>query len=244
MRRVAICIVLFAIAAAFLAVWLVWPRPPALVVSLRAMPAVGKVEYSGPSDAASVVVHLRDWHFVPRDLCKIDGIDFDKNLAIVERVQADELAVARSLIAEHGLKEVYCEGLTEHTLPALRLRLDLLKDLDTLADLGGLDDAARRHRRELSLEVGVPGQLLHAGQIGAVMPLEDDATLAGARPVDGPVGVRFDDGKLDARRRAMAARLPAANMVLIVLGGSHDLRPYLGINVLYVRVTPRNYPAE
>jgi hypothetical protein len=29
-----------------------------------------------------------------------------------------------------------------------------------------------------------------------------------------------------------------------VLGGSHDLGPYLGADVLYVRVTPRSYPGD
>jgi hypothetical protein len=30
------------------------------------------------------VVHFLDWHFVPPDLCKLDGIDFEANLDAVE----------------------------------------------------------------------------------------------------------------------------------------------------------------
>jgi hypothetical protein len=53
-----------------------------------------------------------------------------------------------TLIREHGLQDVYFEGLTEQTLPDLRVRLDLLKSLDRLAALGDMDEAARRHRRD------------------------------------------------------------------------------------------------
>ena len=144
------------------------------MVSLRALPEVAKVEYTGSANAPLVVVHFLDWHFVPPELCKLDGIDFEASLDAVEKVQEDQLAIARYLIREHGLQDVYFEGLTEQTLPDLRVRLDLLKPLDRLAALGGMDEAARRHRREQTLLVGTPGRLLHSGEIGAVRILEDD----------------------------------------------------------------------
>src|SRR5262249_13615371 len=153
--------------------WRIWTRPPALVVSLRALPEVAKVEYKGSANAPLFVVHFLDWHFVPPDLCKLDGIDFEANLDTVEKVQEDQLAIALYLIHEHGLQDVSHEGVTEETLPDLRVRLDLLKTLDRLAALGGMDDAARRHRREHTLLVGAPGRLLHSGEIGAVRILED-----------------------------------------------------------------------
>jgi hypothetical protein len=56
--------------------------------------------------------------------------------------------------------------------------------------------------------------------------------------------VGFDADKLDVRRRAMVAHLPASGLVLVVVVGSHDLGPYLGAGVLYVRVTPLSYPSE
>jgi hypothetical protein len=49
-------------------------------------------------------------HFVPPDLCKLDGIDFEASLDAVEKVQEDQLAIARFLIREHGLQDVYFEG--------------------------------------------------------------------------------------------------------------------------------------
>src|SRR5580765_898471 len=70
--------------------FIIWRmRPPAIVTELRAMPDVRIVEYAGPADAALVVVHLREWHYVPREMCEADGNDFAANLTIVERVQLE-----------------------------------------------------------------------------------------------------------------------------------------------------------
>jgi hypothetical protein len=55
--------------------------------------------------------------------------------------------------------------------------------------------------------------------------------------------VGFDPEKLE-RRKTIVAHLPASGLVLVVLGGSHDLRAYLGDGALYVRVTPRSYPDD
>jgi hypothetical protein len=244
MRRIAVIALLVLAAVALVVGWRIWTRPPALAVSLRAPPEVAKVEYTGSANAPLVVVHFLDWHFVPPDLCKLDGIDFEANLDTVEKVQEDQLAIARYLIREHGLQYVYLEGLTEQTLPDLRVRLDLLKTLDRLAALGGMDEAARRHRREQTLVVGVPGRLLHSGEIGAVRILEDEGARDAAAPIAGPFGMRFDADKLDVRRRTMVAHLRASGLVLVVLGGSHDLGPYFGADALYVRVTPRSYPGD
>jgi len=82
---------------------------------------VAKVEYTGSANAPLVVVHFLDWHFVPPDLCKLDGIDFEANLDTVEKVKDDQLAIARHLIREHGLQDVYLEGLTGRTLLDLRV---------------------------------------------------------------------------------------------------------------------------
>jgi hypothetical protein len=209
--------------------------PPKLALSLGALPQVNKVQYTGPATASAIIIHLRDWHFVPRELCELDGIDFEANLATVAKVQEDELAIARFLIRDHGLKEIYSEGLALESVKDLQLRLDVLKDLDRLEELGGLDDAARRHKRELTLEVGIPGRLLRMGEIQKVEPVEDSKAQTEAGPFP-------SEGTLNARRKAIVARLPATGTALIVLGGAHDLGPHLGSDVLYVQVTPRSYP--
>ena len=93
-------------------------------------------------------------------VCELDGIDFEANLADVGRVQEDELAIARFLIANHGLKEIFSEGLSDETMPGLHLRLDVLKDLERLETRGGMDKEAIRIQREFRLEVGIHGAIL------------------------------------------------------------------------------------
>jgi hypothetical protein len=111
---------------------------------------------------------------------ELDGIDFDANLKAVEPVQDEEMAIARHLIREHGLTTIYTEGLTPETMPHLALRLRLLKDFEDVARDGGADAESRRMQRELTLEIGAPGRLLHTGEIEKVMPLKD----AGALPFE------------------------------------------------------------
>jgi hypothetical protein len=102
-------------------------QPPLLVQSLRSLPEVHSVEYQGPREADLVVIHLRDRHYVPRVMCEPDGMDFASNLAAVEKVQQEQMAIARFLIKAHGLKTIFSEGLSKESLPDLNLRLDLLK---------------------------------------------------------------------------------------------------------------------
>src|SRR5262249_39235290 len=80
MRRIVVIVLLVLPVVALVVGVRMWTLPPALVVSLRALPEVAKVEYTGSANAPLVVVHFLDWHFVPPDLCKLDGIDFEANL--------------------------------------------------------------------------------------------------------------------------------------------------------------------
>jgi hypothetical protein len=94
----------------------------------------------------------------------------------------------------------------------------------------------------LTLEVGVPGKLLLAGEVAEVLPLENQEALEAAGPIQTEKGIQFDPEKLLTRRQAMVAHLPEKGLALVVLGGSHDLGPHLNPQTLYVRVTPRSYP--
>lgn len=69
------------------------------------------------------IVHLQDWHFVPKDLYAIDmknahgrgltddEIDrlYQEHLLEVELVQVEQMAVLRCLIKHHGLKKVFLD---------------------------------------------------------------------------------------------------------------------------------------
>lgn len=213
---------------------------PELVRELRALPEVANVSYQGPADADLVVIHLRDVHFVPRELAALDGIDFDENTALVEKIQADELAIARFLIKSQDIRTVYSEGISKQTMPAYRLRLDIMRDLIKPDDRMSKD--TRQRQRELVLEIGVPGRLLLTGEIEEVLPLDDADALDAAGPIRDGDGIRLDEAKVQARRQAMVANLPAEGLALIILGSSHDLGPHLGNDVLYIVVTPRSHP--
>jgi hypothetical protein len=52
MRRIATIALLVLPAIALVVGWLIWTRPPALVISLRALPEVAKVEYTGAANEA------------------------------------------------------------------------------------------------------------------------------------------------------------------------------------------------
>jgi len=115
------------------------------------------------------------------------------------------------------------------------------KDLAALEKLKGMDNAARKHQRELTLEVGIPGRLLLFGEIQSVLPLENAKALDDAGPVQtGQHRIRFDALKVAARRKPMVDRLPKEGMALAVLGGSHDLRQHLPPGTAYIRVTTRS----
>ncbi len=92
---------------------------------LRQLPAVVEVEAPPPfKKATHRLVHLRDWHFVPRDLYALDmtaaykrplserEIDLlhEELLLEVDLVQIEQMAVLRCLIKHHGLKRVVAEG--------------------------------------------------------------------------------------------------------------------------------------
>jgi hypothetical protein len=52
MRRIAVIALLVLTVIALVVGWRIWTRPPALVVSLRALPEVAKVEYTGAANEA------------------------------------------------------------------------------------------------------------------------------------------------------------------------------------------------
>ena len=50
MRRIAVIALLVLPVVALVVGWRIWTRPPALVASLRALPEVAKVEYTGSAN--------------------------------------------------------------------------------------------------------------------------------------------------------------------------------------------------
>jgi hypothetical protein len=235
---------------------------------LRQLPGVVQVTVAVSADEPTCrIVHLRDWHFVPKDLHAIDlknandreltaeEIDqlHQELLLEIEAVQHEQMALLRCLIKHHGLKRLYCEGLTAKDLPNYKEKVAVLRDMEKiqisqlraqLADVRELlkrsepksdrSDKAEKIEAEIRdmidqhqlrlLELGAPGRLLVTGEIEEVLPLDDGDLLDRAKPVTPDGKIKLDAGKLKAREDAQVkAVLDKRAFGLIVLGGAHDL---------------------
>jgi hypothetical protein len=90
------------------------------------------------------IVHLRDWHFVPEELYALElqqtsgrkwtagEIDrlHQEHLLEVKAVQLERMALLRCLIRHHGLKRIYCEGLTANDLPNYKEMVAVLREME------------------------------------------------------------------------------------------------------------------
>ena len=91
---------------------------------LRGLPGVVRVEVAQVANPTRRIIHLRDWHYVPKDLFTLDLNDlhgrtltaeeldrrYRESLLEVEVVQLEQMAMLRCLIKHHGLREVHAEG--------------------------------------------------------------------------------------------------------------------------------------
>jgi hypothetical protein len=224
------------------------------------LPGVAEVEILIPVGRPTHrIVHIADWHFVPRNAFAADIRDqFDdaiadeeidqlyaKHLGEVQHVQAAQRQLLRELIRRHGLKQVFCEGLTESEMPVYsaiinHLRRRGMNEHGLLAGWQGIDEAA--------LRVGAAGQLLAIGELCEVVPAEDEPAFERANPFAGDRGEPVFDGPANAARQAAIVQrmLESGPVAVIVLGGGHDLskqvRQLGGGQCEYVKVTPQNWP--
>jgi hypothetical protein len=112
---------------------------------LRGLPSVVQVEVGvAPKNPTSRIVHLRDWHFVPKELYALDmkatlgrelatdEIDrlHQELLLEVELVQIEQMALLRCLIKHHGLKRVFSEGFSPKELEAYREKIGVLRAME------------------------------------------------------------------------------------------------------------------
>jgi hypothetical protein len=179
------------------------------------------------------IVHLRDWHVVPRELHAIDlrqaagralsdeeiDVLHAEHLLEVELVQLEQAGILKCLTKHHRLRRVLCEGLTAQGVAVYKAKVDALRELDRrLPDL-------RRQLRELSpenragvekevdgldnelrrglVELGAPARLLLAGELQGVLPLDDEDALRQSKPVTPDGRITEDHDKVRAREDAM-----------------------------------------
>lgn len=120
------------------------PSAPADEI-LQGRPYVVQVEALVKADQPiHRVIHLRDWHYVPKDLYALDmkGV-FERELTAdeisqlhrelllkVELIQLEQMAVLRCLIRHHGLKRVHSEGLSPKELDVYRTKIGVLEAME------------------------------------------------------------------------------------------------------------------
>lgn len=221
--------------------------------ALRGLPGAAGVEVlvSAPRPA-NRIIHILDWHFVPRDLYAPDlrqaagrqlsdrEVDdrFRELVREVDAVQQDQEVILDALATRHDLRRVLVEGLTPKGVANYREVLSVFKATeDRIARLresaAGLDprpadidhqvETMTRDLRERSLEYGAAGRLMGRGLID-VLPLDDADLLEAAKPVQPDGTVRFDPEKVEARHDGQVRRaLAAGPCAVLVLGGAHDL---------------------
>lgn len=196
------------------------------------------------------VIHVANWHWVPKPYFAADLMELDptltdaeideryaQHLNDVEELQRQQVDLLRDLCKTHGVRKVFYEGVTDENLEACHQSNARVKRLDTLqAEIDALRNAPEadsiRKKLELlraeSLQLGAIGQLIRSEEIADYLPLEDSATLLAADPL-GPDGkLRSNPVAEKAREDEMAKRLLATGPVaIVVLGGDHDLEDNL-----------------
>ncbi len=227
---------------------------------LRQLPGVVDVEVLVAAPKANRrIIHLRDWHHVPRDRFALDvgkpltDADYAEHLLQVELVQVEQAAVLECLVRHHGLRRVLVEGLTpkgvaafEEVVASLREEGGDLADLEKQQGKSAAIDREvqgllQEHRRRLVV-YGSVARL--AGGKFEPLPLDDDALLDAADPVTPDGKVRIDPAKVEARHDGQVKRaLASGPCSLLILGGAHDLSASVqrhgGGTTEYVRVTTR-----
>jgi hypothetical protein len=221
--------------------------------ALRQLSGVGEVEVLvAAAHPSHRIIHIRDWHLVPRDLYAIDlrqaagrplgdqevADRYQELLREVDAVQQDQELILDALATRHGLRRVLVEGLTPEGVANYRAILAGFKGLeDRLAQLreGAVTPGGRapdvdqqiekmaRDLREKTLEYGAAGRVWMRGLVD-VLPLDDADLLDAANPVRADGTVRLDPARVEARHDGQVRRALARGPVaVLVLGGAHDL---------------------
>ncbi|WP_417398212.1 hypothetical protein [Gimesia chilikensis] len=207
------------------------------------------------------IIHILNWHYVSRaDFAADLKVSTEKPLTDgqinkeyvsfiddVRAIQKQQMELLRLLINKHDLKAVYVEGLTEKN------HKDILEFLVTMKRYEQIkkppEDRFDRlieaqHQLDL-LHVGAAPRLVMSGELKTVLPAEDSKTMEAANPVNPDGSVVYDLKAAISREDAIARNLLKADgIVVIILGGGHDLTDNIkraGGRCKYERVTVPKY---
>jgi hypothetical protein len=176
---------------------------PAVRTLLRSPKAQG-VELS-PAHGSPIhrIIHLKNWHVVPKELFAADLRDladepvsdneidrlYEKHLDNVESLQKEQIRLLRHFIQNHGLKRVYYEGLTDEDKPLFEMKIEtyastqndsaeITRDVEEM--LAEADDPELRRQ----LEGVLRGRRMFLLEMGAVGQLLMTGELEDVLPVE------------------------------------------------------------
>lgn len=227
---------------------------------LQSHPDVARVEVTVQCESPRLtIVHVRDWHFVGKQSFALDvrdesekplsdaGIDVlhQEHRRTVAVVQKQQRRVMQALVKQHGIRQVYQEGLTAEELPAYKRHIAALKKIKPfLSGDDPLDQLIRHEYQTDLLTLGASGQLLIDGHIESVQPVDEAEAYKAADPIKPDGRIVFDEEASEARENAIVRNLMKASdrLAVVVLGGGHKLSDNVPDSVRLVEVTVKAYP--
>lgn len=208
----------------------------------------------------TTVIHILNWHYVSPEVYATDLKEQDSSLTqeqidqqyheflkSVDAIQNQQMQLLRGLIKKHKLKAVYLEGLTEKNDKGTMQFIETLKKYEKTktAPESDFDRLVTAQNRLDLLELGSAGRLVVKGELKTLLPAEDSKAFEAADPVRADGTVVFDKKADEAREDAIVRNLiKAEGVVVIVLGGDHDLSDNLkrlARQVKYERVRVPKY---
>jgi len=192
------------------------------------------------------IVHLCNWHMVPRELfakaMTADGktaaeIDqfYAQHLDEVESVQNEQRSLILFLVTALNMKAVHIEGLMPDEVELFQKRAAKamnarVKDSDPIEQL-----FAAIVRRD-KLMVGIAGQMNAEGNL-KVLPAEDRAAFDAANPVGADGAIHNDAAENETRESVIVkTMLNSGPVSFIVLGVAHNLADNVPNDCEYVRI--------
>ena len=224
---------------------------PPISGDLKSLKEVHSARVVTESDTPKqTIIHLKDWHYVSKADYIIDkginGADglpatYDKFLESVSKVQTQQEAVLRMLIAKHGVKSVYKEGWCVKE----KFFVDTAKVAEAMAKAAWLKQVRNKPDLEdTRLNLGPAGKLLEEGTLIEFRACESVTLLDDCNPFDENGKPRdVSEKTLEAREQFIVDQIVKGRekLSVVILGGAHDLSDNVPKDVRLIEVTVKAY---
>ncbi len=213
---------------------------------LRGLPGVESVTSNGVKNPTGRIVHFVDFHTIsykdaianekkvrPNISAESIALIYQNRLLEVQLVRLDEYAALRCLVQHHGLEELWGE-LAPNDVVRFHAWVDQLKKAKTSASDANVNteaDATPEQQRKKVDDTNPLLRLVLNGLIKDILPADDVKLVAKS-------GTMPDSQLTPMRDKAIAQRMTGhGKFGVIILGGAHNLGPYLPAGVEYLRVS-------